>query len=1600
MKKRVLSMLLAIVMVFGLLPMGAMAAEGGYPDAEWYNFRNSAVNMGITSAVTPKSADYTQIKWTSTFGEYIGVPIIVGGYMYIAAGSAADNSYLYKLSLADGSVVKKSALALAFSSNNCNVAPTYVQEKGLIIVPLTEGVIQAFNIADMSSAWVYQDKPEATVAGAKTNPKGLGGQCQTPLVYADGKLYGGFYVSTNANFVCLDAATGALQWYYPSKGGFYWTGAVAVGDYIVAGSEKGNGNLLMFSKTNTPADAADPIAEPKSSLALNNAEGTSLGNQRSSMAYDAANGRVYFTSAAGYICSAKVDTASGELSDLKSFQEPNCTASTNTPIVYGDYVYYGAGKYGGYYFIVANKTTLETVAKVKILGNPQGSFLLSTAYAAEESLLYFYGTYNAKPGGVTLIKVPTTNPTSDTLVLEELYDARGFEEYCINSPICTADGTIYYRNDSKTIFALAKAEVEVPVFSTDLDSAQVKYGKDASAEPLSVTASITDENGSLSYQWQSSTDGAAWTDIAGATETSYTPSTSEVGTTYYRCVVTNTVEGKTASATSTVAEILVKVLSTNVNVNILANTANKLDGGVAGTVTTVGGNKIAYVENFAGTFKYIALGAADDGSFEPIKTNLTLYQGVASSKTPPTASNVSNSELYTRRYTTSNFKLPYVAAVQVTAEDGFTKETVYIVVDDGALGCYTLGVTGFTTDSAERYNAETGISFSATDQTVTLTPVTTTIGSGDEDKTNWAWTSSNPSVATVDANGTVKCIGGGEATITFSCDQIKKECKVISTAAKHLHSYTEGVCTICNTKEPAAVSAYFSIVKDGDFLVSKDGTTELYKAAISVTDADFDGTITLNDAFIAAHTDHSANGVADFVTEESSYGPFITKLWGYENSSVGYYLNNASANGLNVELKKNDVITAFFYKDTNGYSDLYTYVSGQTKVAATNETTYTVNGVANGATVVPKGATVKVYDSTNAEVTAMATTAGNDGTFTLSFAEAGTYTVEVSGTAAYTGSVWDYETNTSVSTDFSAAPVVPSRITVEVMPYVEKTVYVSISTKSGEFAVGKGGEVMHYFPVTATDNAANPDGNVTIAEVLEAAHAQYHADGISAIAGHKSNYVTKLWGESNGGNASYYFNDLYMGGGGGTKTGSNGREFKDNLLATVTENNDHIFIYSFQATDWTKGDLYTYFYPVTDTAVAGTEKSFTVKSATGYGTNANKLEGSLVKVTDANGVEQTALATNVREDGSFTITFPKAGTYTVDVRTNGTNYVTPARCTVTVSAPYIPPVEDDDISVYVTILGDTVHGADGDTHTYKAGNLETWLTRTEYSVDADSVVWDVLASAITGNGMSYSNPDGNYLESITKAGVTLSEFSNGSYSGWKYLLNGEYSNLGVNEQGLSDGDEIILHYTDDYTLDDDGNWTEPDVPSAPSNPDDTDKPEDNDKPTGETKVFVDLVEGAWYCEAIDFVVAQGIMNGVSEDKFDPSGTTTRAMIWTMLARLDGEDTSAGEKWYEAGQDWAIKNGVSDGSEPMGEVTREQLVTMLWRHMGEPESKGSLDSFGDSDKISPWAKDAMCWAVEQGLIKGVGNDLLAPKGEAGRAQVAQLFMNFMALTAGK
>ena len=163
--------------------------------------------------------------------------------------------------------------------------------------------------------------------------------------------------------------------------------------------------------------------------------------------------------------------------------------------------------------------------------------------------------------------------------------------------------------------------------------------------------------------------------------------------------------------------------------------------------------------------------------------------------------------------------------------------------------------------------------------------------------------------------------------------------------------------------------------------------------------------------------------------------------------------------------------------------------------------------------------------------------------------------------------------------------------------------------------------------------------------------------------------------------------------------------------------------------------------------------------------------------------------------------------------------------------------------------------------------------------------------------------------------------------------------------------------------------------------------------------FTDVKSGDWFYDAVAYVYANGLMDGTSETTFEPNANMTRAMVWAILARIDGE-TVTGANWADTARAWAMASGVSDGTDPNGHVTREQFATMLYRYAaakGYDVSIGestNILSYADFASISEYAVPAMQWGFGCGIVTGVTDSTLEPQGTATRAQCAAMLMRFI------
>ncbi|MBQ7040367.1 MAG: S-layer homology domain-containing protein [Clostridia bacterium] len=175
--------------------------------------------------------------------------------------------------------------------------------------------------------------------------------------------------------------------------------------------------------------------------------------------------------------------------------------------------------------------------------------------------------------------------------------------------------------------------------------------------------------------------------------------------------------------------------------------------------------------------------------------------------------------------------------------------------------------------------------------------------------------------------------------------------------------------------------------------------------------------------------------------------------------------------------------------------------------------------------------------------------------------------------------------------------------------------------------------------------------------------------------------------------------------------------------------------------------------------------------------------------------------------------------------------------------------------------------------------------------------------------------------------------------------------------------------------------------------------------------FTDVKADDWFYQGVEYVWSKNMVKGVTDTTYSPNGTLTRATLVTLLYRMENEPSApangftdvAGGAWYENAVAWAADNaivlGVGEGLfAPDANITREQIAVILYKYAtlkGKDVSKtADLNAFSDAASVSDWAKDALSWAVAEGLLQGMGDGTVAPKANATRAQIATILMRYM------
>ena len=441
--KRITSMILSACMLLGLVFVPAQAQQA---DVNGGGFRGNAYNSGVTTAKTPTTAEGSGLLWVQKSGNYAGPPMYANGAIY----TYWENK-IYKLNKNSGAVEATGTIALdpnnmwaqAFGYTYCPV--TYGD--GKVYVAIGGGKVQAFDADTLKEEWIY------TNADADS-----GTDAYSPITYKDEKIYIGFKKTWSSSaptaFACISTNDGKEVWSSTEDGSFDWDGAAVIGDYVVYGSESGS-----------------LISRNKNTGELAKTQSVSSTQVKASVTYD--NGKIYTITGDAKLTVADFDLSSGKFSNLKQIDcsqyGPN---STSTPVVYNGIAYVGVGKYGSGKVIAVDTVGEKVLWSVDEPSYPQGSILLSNAYE-NDGYLYLYITYNGSPGGINVVKVKADGSDAEGY---ELFDAAAYKNFCMSSIVVDEEGTLYYKNDSGNVFAIANANklddkakaIEVEKTITDL----------------------------------------------------------------------------------------------------------------------------------------------------------------------------------------------------------------------------------------------------------------------------------------------------------------------------------------------------------------------------------------------------------------------------------------------------------------------------------------------------------------------------------------------------------------------------------------------------------------------------------------------------------------------------------------------------------------------------------------------------------------------------------------------------------------------------------------------------------------------------------------------------------------------------------------------------------------------------------------------------------------------------------------------------------------------------------------------------------------------------------------------------------------------------
>lgn len=397
--------------------------------------------------------------WTRSFStgglSYNSVPVVTETAIYLV-----NENILYEMDV-KGTIVRRLTLEKSMNSV-CHM----ILEDNRLFIPLSGGIMQCVDTETFSSLWISE---------------AFGGQSLSEVIYHDGYLYAGSTImidssSTKGSFYCLDAEDGSTKWTYEDTehpGGYYWSGAAVIKDNLYFSGD--NGLLVCHSLLSDEVYGTWELTE--------------TAKIRAGLVFDAVSGALYTASNDGILYQINLD-GQGDFVNFESLDFCPGAASrncTSTPAIWNGRLYIGSASdgYGFLSVIDLASFTLQYRARGNKGAEIKSTPLISTGYASEQNhnKVYVYVSYNAPPGGLCYLE---DDETAVSGTMQTLYTPYTAKQFCLQSIVCGFDGTLYYSNDSGTLFAVREVET-----SSDYIPSATAVPPADTTPPAAVTPSIT-----------------------------------------------------------------------------------------------------------------------------------------------------------------------------------------------------------------------------------------------------------------------------------------------------------------------------------------------------------------------------------------------------------------------------------------------------------------------------------------------------------------------------------------------------------------------------------------------------------------------------------------------------------------------------------------------------------------------------------------------------------------------------------------------------------------------------------------------------------------------------------------------------------------------------------------------------------------------------------------------------------------------------------------------------------------------------------------------------------------------------------------------------